>query len=184
VIASETGDEGKLAVMRRGVAFLAGHVWEKPEFRGAATDVLVALAPHATADLAVAWHSVFRGDHAIFDDYLSRLVEAVAASEPLLSYGHIHFFVETLKLGLAANALEPALVCKTVMAMLNVAGEQVGDLQQAWSGFAKDFIDIALTLQNIEETRLDGLEIFERLMAVGAYGVSGVLNEVDRKLPS
>ncbi len=67
-------------------------------------------------------------------------------------------------------------------AILDTAGQAMGNFRSRWAGDSGDLIQIAMTLQKIEASRDAGLELFERLMELGAYEADQVLREVDRRL--
>jgi hypothetical protein len=83
---------------------------------------------------------------------------------------------------LLADGFNPHLTWRVANAILDAAGPGVGDMRTAWSRDAKDLIQISLTLQRIDGTRTMGLDLFKRLLDLGAYEATKVLNEIDRTL--
>jgi hypothetical protein len=83
---------------------------------------------------------------------------------------------------LLADGLDPLLVAGVSNAILDTAGQAMGNFRSRWAEDSGDLIQIAMTLQKIEVSRNAGLELFERLMELGAYEAEQVLHEVDRRL--
>jgi hypothetical protein len=83
---------------------------------------------------------------------------------------------------LLADGFDSLLVARVSNAILDTAGDAIGNFRSKWAWDSRDLIQIAMTLQKIEASRDAGLELFERLMELGAYEADQVLREVDRRL--
>jgi len=83
---------------------------------------------------------------------------------------------------LLGDGLDPLAVARASKANLDVHGQSVGDIRTRWAADSRYLIQIAMTLQKSESSRDAGLDLFERLMDLGAYDVDTVLRDVDRKL--
>jgi hypothetical protein len=80
-----------------------------------------------------------------------------------------------------AQGWEPALVYEVVSAMVGEAGPELNNFRTTWATSAEDLIEIALTLHRLPETRSQGLELFERFLAMEIYGVDSRLSVLDRR---
>lgn len=74
---------------------------------------------------------------------------------------------------------ERTLVAR-VEGFIEEATAELADISTAFAGAAPQLADIALTLQHYDDTRDDGLRIFERLLELDAYGAQDALNELDQ----
>ena len=83
---------------------------------------------------------------------------------------------------LLADGLDPLMVARATNAILDVSGHAVGNIRSRWARDSRELVQISMTLQKIDVSRAAGLDLFERLMDLGAYEIDTVLREVDRKI--
>ena len=165
--------------LRLGVAHTLVTAWCEPKLRALTTPLLVRLASAADGSVAVALGSVFlKTDPLPPDDHTRELLEAFLNRPSILNGGE-EFLVGRLK-GLLREGWNPLLVHAVADALARGAGSALRDIRTATSLVAGDLADIALTLHRIPETRTHGLDLFERLMGVEAYGLGERLETLDR----
>ena len=167
------------AGLRLGVAHTLVAAWREPELRALTTPLLVRLASAADGPVADALGSVFsKTDPLPPDDHTRELLEAFLNRPSILSGGE-EFLVTRLK-GLLREGWNPLLVHAVADTLARVGGPALRDIRTATSLVAGELADIALTLHRIPETRTHGLDLFERLMGVEAYGLGERLETLDR----
>ena len=165
--------------LRLGVVHTLVKAWCEPELRALTTPLLVRLASAADGSVADALGSIFlKTDPLPPDNHTRELLEAFLNRPSILSGGE-EFLVRRLK-GLLREGWNPLLVHAVADALARGAGSALRDIRTATSLVAGDLADIALTLHRIPETRTHGLDLFERLMGVEAYGLGERLETLDR----
>ena len=165
--------------LRLGVAHTLVKAWREPELRALTTPLLVRLASAADGPVVDALGSVFlKTDPLPPDDHTRELLEAFL-NRPSIPSGGTEFLVRRLK-GLLCEGWNPLLVHAVADALTREAGSALRDIRTATPRSAGDLADIALTLHRIPETRTHGLDLFERLMDLEAYGLGERLDTLDR----
>jgi hypothetical protein len=163
-----------------GLAYTAAALWGDSAFRGRAVPILERVASMADTSIADAVMAVFRRTQPLpVDEPTRELLRIIAASPVLVTASH-GFLPDRLK-ELLRDGLEPELVHSVVAGMMAASDDALGDVRTAWAASAGDFIEIAITLHRSEHTRTLGIELFERLMEVGAYGMDSALRLLDRR---
>ena len=143
------------------------------------TPLLVRLASAADGPVADALGSIFlKTDPLPPDDHTREILEAVL-NQPLIPSGGKEFLVMRLK-GLLREGWNPLLIHAVADVLAREGGSALRDIRTATSLVAGDLADIALTLHRLPETRTHGLDLFERLMGVEAYGLGERLETLDR----
>ena len=177
---SAKGNASRTSDLRLGIAYAATNLWSDPALKRACHNVILRLLPLANDDLAGALMDIFRVGHPMPPDrFTVELLNRVIAEPKMLACDSM--FAHRLN-ELLADGLDPLLVACATNAMLNVSGQAVGDLRSRWAADSRYLVQIAMTLQKIDVSRDAGLDLFERLMDLGAYEVDTVLREVDRKI--
>ena len=167
------------AGLRLGVVHTLVKAWCEPELRTLTTPLLVRLASAADGPVADALGSIFwKTDPLPPDDHTREFLEALL-NRPSMPSGGKEFLVRRLK-GLLREGWNPLLVHAVADALTRGAGSALRDIRTATPRSAGDLADIALTLHRIPETRTHGLDLFERLMDVEAYGLGERLDTLDR----
>lgn len=165
--------------LRAGLAYTLAACWDEQTLRELATPLLIRLARHAEGAVAAALGSIFLAkDGPPPDDFTRRLLEALL-ERPEILRKRAHFVAEASKGWLRAG-WNAGLVHSVANALVDGAGSDLASFHTDAALAAPDLADIALTLHRIPETRVDGLELFERLMALRAYDLETRLREIDR----
>lgn len=165
---------------RLGLAFSAAHLWDSSRFRGLATDILIQLVPLANEAIAQAIMDVFRLVDTLYADELTySLLDTLLAFPQVLKIGRKDFIIERIQDLLPGH---PDLVYRICKTLLDLSGDKLAGGGTLFSLHATELIDIALTLQRYEgKYRPQGLELFERLLELEAYGARDVLAEIDSR---
>lgn len=176
-IDSILGSEGTGA-MRKGLAHSAANLFPTRAYRDAAADVLVRLLNCADEPTAAAVRDVFRLVDALQPDGPTiRLLTAFADEPQRLGASGDEFFIQAL-----ASLLphEADLVARLALQIAERWAEPLRDIRTAMAGAAPELIDIALTLHRLgDPLRRRGLELFEAMLDLGAYGSREALAEID-----
>ena len=177
-----TGDGHDPSVVERlclGVAHTFVAAWHEPALRALTTPLLIRLVAMGSAPVENALNAIFdKTDPLPADDHTRKLLEALLDRPSILAGGG-HFLIDGLK-GLLREGWNPILVHKVADALTREEGQNLGDIRTARAADAGDLADIALTLHRIPATRESGLDLFERLMEVRAYGLDDRLTMIDR----
>ncbi|WP_437760765.1 AAA family ATPase [Sorangium sp. So ce1389] len=160
--------------VRLGIAYMVVHLWDEPPDRSLCTRVLLRLFPFATDEIAAGIAGIFGRNRSFPDDEATRdVLDAFLQYPRVLAAGDPHDVVLQLQ-NLCAE--EPARVLALCAMLLDESArspEGVGRLSVAGS----EFTDLALTLMRMHGFRKEGLDLFERLLEAGVYGVHETLRE-------
>jgi len=168
--------------VRLGLAFTATHLWGNPRFREAATKILIPLLSYDEGPLKGAIMEVFRlTPNMLPDRWTEDVLRAIVRNPAILELEGHNFLAERLK-ELLADGFDPQLVAEVARAILTAGGDAIGDIRTARALDAQHLIEIALTLQRIRTTRVQGLDLFEALLERRAFEVDKVLREIDRRI--
>ncbi len=170
IMAGDGHDSSVVERLRLGVTHTLVAAWHEPALRALTTPLLVRLVAMGSTSVENALNSIFdKADSLPADDHTRKLLEALLDRPSILAVGG-HFLIDGLK-GLLREGWNPILVHKVAEALIREEGQDLGDIRTARAVDAGDLVDIALTLHRIPETRESGLDLFERLMEVRAYGL-------------
>lgn len=155
-----------------GIAFAAGHLWDQPEVRSNATEVLCRIIPHANGKIAQALATVFwaREDFPADQD-TDQLLTVLAENDSVFSQMAVADLAEHL-----ASLLphKRSLVLGVCNAILRTRSHD-NDLFEAGPYLVK----ISLTLQRFADTRSTGLSLLEQLLKLGLDDAYRALNDID-----
>lgn len=167
--------------LRLGIAHTVVRGWREPSLRALTTPLLLRLIQGANGRLAEALQFAFASSDPIpADDYTRPILEAVLAHPAVLIARNGGNVVDRLK-ELLREVWNPELVHAVAERLIESGGQGPGDITTAWAGNSKDLVEIALTLHRLPATRSRGLDLFERLMTLEAYGVHESLGTLDRR---
>jgi hypothetical protein len=169
----------KTAGVRLGIAHAAAQRWREPSCREAAAGALVRLVP--LVDAAIAWASlgVFRTTDCLqFDACTKSLLEALCDNPDIVGMCPHSFLAERIHDLFPAHA---DLVAKVAAVIVDAAEKRAtGGLIDTWH--LGQLVDLAISLHHREETRQEGLDLFERLLDLEAHGARDALLELDARL--
>lgn len=177
---SGTGiEETLLTRMRLGCAFAAAHLWGEPGLVPVVAPILTRLIPHAKKPIASAvLHLLNQKNPLPINDHTRSILDAIIEYPQILKEGSNHFLTEKLSGLLPVEAERIYQVC---MALLDQRKDDITGISNSFAVNGDELIDISLTLQRIGSHREKGLELFERLLDLDAYGIRDTLLELDRR---
>ena len=180
-------DKGQPAQLRQSLATGLAHTFveavRETELRPFAAPYLVRII--ATVDDCVlpALHRLFWDEHAMRpDEHTNHILEACLERPQMFDAEQGSVVVSRLRSLLAAG-WNPGLVYKVAAACVDARARASGDDALRYSYTDDELVDIALTLHHMPHTRVEGLDLFERLMALSTRGVPSQLAELDRHAP-
>jgi nucleoside phosphorylase len=177
-LVNATGGDDKWRETCLGMINTAAHLWSYPEDRSLCTEILTRLIPVANSDMSEAVLDVFRLSEPLYaDEYTSRLFESLLSFPETLQQSENQFIIDRLQDLLPT---ETDLVYRVCKCLLDGSSEELGRIKQGFFSYGPELVDISLRLQRCGgQSRLQGLEIFERLLELNIYGVRDTLVEMD-----
>jgi hypothetical protein len=170
----------KSSAIRLGIAYAAVHMWNHPETRQAANDLLIRLIPVADDFVAEAIVTLFWVCNDMPADEITRsLLRQIVAYPDVLKNTGDNFLVEHLEQLLP---WDKALVLAICEELVRLRGKDLLSIQTSFTMSAPHLTNIALTLQRTGgEYRTKGLKLFEQLLVLGVQDAQSALNELDRR---
>ncbi|MBK8259596.1 MAG: glycosyltransferase [Polyangiaceae bacterium] len=159
-----------------GIAHAAAHCWHVPGRRKIVTEILLRLLPVATGNVAEAAMAMFAsGEALLWDDATEQILQMLLKEPRLLLLSKPSRLIDGLR-DIILDA--PSLVTDVALAIVRESATAKDFSHTAWNG--PELVDIAMTLQRLgSPVRERGLDLFEALLAVHAYGARDVLAELD-----
>jgi hypothetical protein len=171
----------ELADARAGAAATATQLlWIEPQFRAAATDLLLALLERN--EVAV-WHQVF-GLFLLVDKLESepqtvRLLTGIADNIQYAPAPNEPYVVDRLVGLLPGHA---NLVARIASQLIQLWRDKLANMGSSLVTAGQEMMDLAVTLHRTEGTQLAGLQMFEQLIEIDAYQAREVLDELDHRI--
>jgi hypothetical protein len=79
------------------------------------------------------------------------------------------------------TGVEPEIVSQVCKDIVQLGGEQIGDIRSSLAHLAKDLTNVALTLHRQLAYREEGLELFENLISLNISEARLALDVLDRR---
>jgi hypothetical protein len=178
-LASSAGD------LERGIVSSASNTWANPRFRATSHGVLMAAMSSPDAQVIDSIMDAFSGSegHRIpADSRTTQVLRAISLTPGrYVSSSRARPFIERLK-ELLQDSFSPVDIARAVRAVIEVAGDRIGNIGSAFYTSSDQLMDIAITLQRFAEARADGTWIFEQMIAANAYKVDEAVRSLDRRL--
>lgn len=178
---TEIIDNEALADARSGAAATAARLlWCKPEFRPAATDLLLRLLARNEATV---WHQVFCVFRLIEklepEPHTVRLMRGIAAGIHQAPAPREPYVVERLEGLLPYHA---DVVAQIASQLIQLWRDRLRDVGSSLVTAGQEMMDLAITLHRTKGVELVGLQMFEQLVEIDAYQAREVLNEIDHRI--
>jgi hypothetical protein len=159
-----------------GVANSLVHMWHLPAARSSCTQFLCRLIAHR--DDAID-HAILRAvaqESIVIDDDAEAVLSAFTGAG-LRAFLHRDGGRATKWVAELVHACPAAVItfCEKLLSLLESGDEAAA---HSFTG-PQDLVDLSVTAQRIPAYRERGLDLFERLLALGMYGASQVLADVD-----
>jgi hypothetical protein len=166
------GDED----VRMGIAFGAAHLWQNLERRGLAHKALLGVANASSARVEAAAMKVFVVSEALLaDDATFELLSLLASKPSLCVAADPRALVDRLSELMPTEARLVGEVAHALVAAIAGSARPMALFSQG-----PKLVDIAMTLQRMGgPLRSTGLDIFEALLGLDAYGVRDALATFD-----
>lgn len=163
----------------RGLAYAASHLWGDAPCRPMATQVLRELAVSENSSLQEAVARVFfpTEEDFILDSFMREIVEAVRGNPQLLLRAAPDLLDDLAPLA----GVEPEIVSRVCRDIVQLGGEQIGDIRSSLTRLADDLTNVALTLHRQLNYREVGLELFENLISLNIREARLALDVLDRR---
>ena len=155
-----------------GVAHACAHLWDQDGDRERMTELIATMLPSATGPVADALLRAFpHREHIVIDRHLLRLLDVLAAHPQVLAH-RPPLFLDTLQRLMTTAPDRVLALCQAM-----VAGLEAGAASEIHMDGPR-LVALALTFQRMDSFRAEGLELFERLLEIGCYGVGKALDEL------
>jgi SpoVK/Ycf46/Vps4 family AAA+-type ATPase len=164
----------------RGLAHAAAHGWKEPGVRDIATDILCAATSRDDSVLHQIVAHVLpppREERFVIDDHAKRIIDATCQNEAAL----IHAAANICENLAPLTATQPGYVRDVISRIVQVAEANPGDFSKALADAADALTNIAITLHRQATYREDGLQLFERLLALNLRETKAALELLDRR---
>jgi pimeloyl-ACP methyl ester carboxylesterase len=165
-----------------GLAHGVAHLWNESKTRPVVHPFLLALLRSKDDQILAALSVVMMRDQLDADFETQELLDAVIAYPGILRNGRAERLPEMLAKLVAA---EPKRVCEVANALLNTAGDQMGNIATAWYLSTEWLLDIALQLQDMGPAeREDGSLLFERMLEFNMPQAKEMTLDLDKRTPA
>lgn len=164
-----------------GVAYGVANLWHESMTRPMAHPILLQLLRSDDERVLTALSTIFLHDGLAADAETRELLDALVAFPKVLMNGRAERLPEMLVKLVAA---EPERVCGVVHALLNAAGDQMGNTATSWYLSTEWLLDIALQLQDMGATeRAAGSALFERMLEFNMPQARELTLDLDKRTP-
>lgn len=166
-----------------GLAHAAVNMWPDDKLRAQASDIMTELLKGGSRAVASAVLDIFRiVDELSADAPTVALLQALADPGVDLSGAPSSFIVERLQSLLPHEADLVAIIANKLIAGWRA---ELGNIQTATAMAAPQLTDLALTLHRLGgKSRQAGVQLFETMIEIDAYGARDVLAEIDGRFGS
>jgi hypothetical protein len=174
-----SGDAASDAAL--GVAHAVANLWHEPMTRPVVHPILLLLLRSTEERVLTALSAIFMNDGFAADAETRELLDALVAYPSVLKNGRAERLPEML---VKLVASEPARVCAVVHALLDAAGEQMGNIATSWYLSNEWLLDIALQLQDMGAAeRAAGSVLFERMLEFNMPQAREMTLDLDKRTP-
>lgn len=164
-----------------GVAHGVANLWHEPITRVVVHPILLKLLHSSDERVLTALSAIFLNDGFAADVETREVLDALVDCPDVLKNGRAERLPEKL-VNLVAS--EPERVCRVVHTLLNVAGDQMGNIATSWYLRTEWLLDIALQLQDMGSTeRAAGSALFERMLEFNMPQVREMTLDLDKRTP-
>lgn len=172
-------DDSSLTTL--GLAYSVAHLWHEPITRPVVHSLLMQLLRSSDEQILTALSEVFLNDAFTADAETRELLDAFAAYPNVLKNGRAERLPELLVKLVTA---EPGRVCRVAHALLDTAGDQMGNIATSWYLSTEWLLDIALQLQDMGNTeRAAGSTLFERMLEFNMPQAKEMTLDLDKRMP-
>jgi SpoVK/Ycf46/Vps4 family AAA+-type ATPase len=164
-----------------GVAYAVANLWHEPMTRPVVHPILLRLLRSNDERVLTALSVIFIKDGFLANAETRELLDALVAFPGVLKNGRADHLPEML---VKLVASEPNRVCRVVHALLDAAGDQMGNLATSWYLSTEWLLDIALQLQDLgADERAAGSALFERMLEFNMPQAKEMTLDLDKRTP-
>ncbi|MDO9315146.1 MAG: AAA family ATPase [Burkholderiaceae bacterium] len=164
-----------------GVAHGVANLWHEPMTRPVVHPILLRLLRSNDERVLTALSAIFLNDGFAADAETRELLDALVAFPRVLKNGRAESLPEML---VKLVASEPERVCQVVHALLDTAGDQMGNIATSWYLSTEWLLDIALQLQDMGDgERAAGSVLFERMLEYNMPQAREMTLDLDKRTP-
>jgi len=164
-----------------GVAHSVANLWHEPMTRPVVHPVLLKLLRSRDDRVLTALSMIFLNDGFAADAETIELLDALVAFPEILKNGRAEHLPEKL---VKLVASEPDRVSQLVHALLNQAGDQMGNIATSWYLSTEWLLDVALQLQDMGPVeRAAGSVLFERMLEFNMPQAREMTLDLDKRTP-
>ena len=173
--------EGGSSATTLGLAHSVAHLWHEPITRPVVYPLLLQLLRSSDEQVLNALSSIFSNDGFAADADTRELLDAIVRHPNVLKNGRAEHLPELL---VKLVAVEPKLVCLVAHALIDTAGDQMGNIATSWYLSTEWLLDIALQLQDMGNTeRAAGSMLFERMLEFNMPQAREMTLDLDKRMP-
>jgi hypothetical protein len=174
-----SGDAASDAAL--GVTHAVANLWHEPMTRPVVHPILLQLLRSNDERVLTALSAIFLNDGFASDTETRELLDALVAFPSVLKNGRAEHLPEML---VKLVASEPDRVCGVVHALLDAAGDQMGNIATSWYLSTEWLLDIALQLQDMgPDARAAGSVLFERMLEFNMPQAREMTLDLDKRTP-
>lgn len=164
-----------------GLAHSVAHLWHEPITRPVVHPLLLQLLRSSDEQVLTALSAVFLNDGFAADTETRELLNSFVEYPNVLKNGRAEHLPELLAKLVDA---EPERVCSVAHALLDTAGDQMGNIATSWYLSTEWLLDIALRLQDMGNTeRAGGSALFERMLEFNMPQAREMTLDLDKRMP-
>lgn len=164
-----------------GVAYSAANLWHEAMTRPVVHPILLQLLRSSEERVLTGLSAIFVNDGFAADTETRELLDALVAFPDVLKNGRAERLPEMLAKLVAS---EPERVCRVAHALLNTAGDQMGNIATSWYLSTEWLLDIALQLQDMGAAeRAAGSKLFERMLEFNIPLAREMSLDLDKRTP-
>lgn len=164
-----------------GIAHSVANLWHEPMTKPVVHSVLLQLVRSNDDRILTALSAIFINGGITADAETRELLDALVAFPAMLKNGRGERLPELVA---KLVAFEPTLVCQVAHAILNTAGDQMGNITTSWYLSTEWLLDIALQLQDMGAAeRVAGSILFERMLEFNMPQAREMTLELDKRTP-
>jgi hypothetical protein len=172
---------GESSATALGLSHTVAHLWHEPITRPVVHPLLLQLLRSNDEQVLTALSAIFLNDGFAADTETRELLDAFAAHPNVLKNGRAERLPELL---VKLVTVEPERVCRVAHALLDTAGDQMGNIATSWYLSTEWLLDIALQLQDMGNTeRAAGSMLFERMLEFNMPQAMQMTLDLDKRMP-
>jgi hypothetical protein len=172
---------GNSSATALGLAYAVAHLWHEPIKRPVVHPLLLQLLRSSDEQVLTALSAIFLNDGFAVDAETRELLDAFAAHPNVLNNGRAERLPELL---VKLVTSEPNRVCRVAHALLDTAGDQMGNFATSWYLSTEWLLDIALKLQDMGNAeRAAGSMLFERMLEFNMPQAREMMLDLDKRMP-